>query len=192
MSIIPNDNGAARAAILRKVAEVLVLARQLYPDYTTPDPLVSFELRGRSRGGYAQGSHKLAFNLDWYAADPAYYLGRTVAHEIAHIIAHATGRGRGHNMGWKRIDRSLGGDGTRCNNNPAMKTVAKARRTVEYRYLSERGNEVWLGPVHHNRLQNAGKLIQAYGPGASRYTIRSARGERVIHSGFQGNCRMKT
>ena len=191
MSIIPNDNGGSRAAILRKVAEVLALARSLYPDYLSPDPVVSFDLRGRSRGGLAHADRKVTFNLDWYAADPAYYLGRTIAHEIAHIVAYATKRGRGHNAGWRRIDRSLGGDGTRCNNNPAIRTVAKARRTVEYLYRGERGTQIWVGPVHHNRLQKAGQYIRSYGPGASTYKLRSPTGEAILHSGFLNDCRMK-
>ncbi|AUR85821.1 SprT-like family protein [Vibrio phage 1.081.O._10N.286.52.C2] len=38
----------------------------------------------------------------------------TITHEMAHAISFTDNRERGHGAGWKRIHRSLGGDGQRC------------------------------------------------------------------------------
>jgi predicted SprT family Zn-dependent metalloprotease len=192
---LPNDTPEARAAILAKVKEVLALARELYPDFRYQrDPVVTFDVRGRSCGGYGS-STRLRFNLDWYAANPEEYLAKTVPHEVAHCVCDATGSGTGHKIRWKKMDIALGGSnggmGKRCASLHEVKGVVKARRTVEHRYISDQGNEKWVGTVQHNRLQHTGKLIRIYGQGAANYHLTyKATGEKVRWDGYQRDCRM--
>lgn len=182
----------ARQAIIAKTHEVIALARRLYPDYTAPTPTISFDLRGRSVGGTARGSYHLTFNLDWYNADPVKYLANTVPHEVAHIVASATGRGEGHNMGWKRIDRSLGGTGERCATHDGTK-VERARSATEYLYINSFGREVWVGPVHHKRMQQYGRdsknMTNAGLPYLRKYELKDRTGARITWDKYQGKSR---
>lgn len=181
----------AKRAIIAKTNEVIALARRLYPTYTQRDPDIRFDIRGRSCGGMALGYHTVRYNLDWYAANPAEYLKNTVTHEMAHIVAHATGLGRGHNRGWVRICLALGGDGKRCNTHEDVKAVPKARKTNEYLYLTTSGREIWVGPVHHGKLQQRGDIMNPT-TGKPLYALRAhADGSRVEKSGFQGKSRLK-
>lgn len=180
----------AKRAIIEKMNEVVELARRLYPTYTHAAPVVRFDIRGRSCGGMAIGHHTVRFNLDWYAANPSDYLKNTVPHEVAHIVATATGLGRGHNRGWVRICLALGGDGKRCNTNAEIREVPKARRTREYLYMTSRGSEIWVGPVHHKRLQTRGAVIH---PVTNKpcYYLRVKNGGSIMKDGFQGRSRLK-
>jgi predicted SprT family Zn-dependent metalloprotease len=184
----------AKRAITVKTNEVMALARRLYPGHYIPTPNLTFDIRGRSCGGRAlysraKGICKVQYNLDWYAANPAEYLQNTVTHEIAHIVAAATGLGRGHNAGWVRICLALGGDGKRCNDHADVKAVKKARQTNEYLYRSELGREVWVGPVHHNRLQARGHVNPV--TGRHGYNLITRTSGKIYRDGFTGQSRMK-
>lgn len=180
---------SAKVAIIEKVSACLALARSLYPDYRHPDPVIKFELRGRSTGGTALGSRELDFNLDWYAADPELFLKIVVPHEVAHIVDEALyptiprvawRRGRmvrvrqtNHGRTWVRICLALGGDGkTTC---PLFKAAERRRITWEYRYNSLSGAEKWVGPSHHKRLQTV-----------HGYYVTFVHGGRVVRDGFTG------
>lgn len=179
----------AQRAIIEKTNETIALARRLYPTYTHSAPAIRFDIRGRSVGGSATGHYKLSFNLDWYNANPAEYLKNTVTHEVAHIVASATGLGRGHNAGWVRICLALGGDGQRCNNHEDVKAVPKARRTTEHLYLTDRGQEIWIGPVHHKRLQQRGGFID--GTRKCFYSLTNREKGKIYKEGYQGRHRVK-
>lgn len=178
----------AKRAIIAKTNEVIALARSRFPSYVQPAPEILFNLRGRSVGGTALGHERLRFNLDWYAAMPEKYLSSIIPHEVAHIVANATGLGKNHNRGWQRICIALGGDGTRCEESADVKKVAKARRTREYLYNAERG-QVWVGPVHHSRLQKDGRIILH--SGREMYALRNDSVGRIVATGFTGQVRMK-
>lgn len=170
---------AAKQAIRNEVRRILDIARDRFPSYTAPDPSVLFDIRGRTRGGTATGSHTLQFNLDWYAASPEYYMSHIVPHEVAHIVASATRMGRGHDSGWRYICLALGGSGDRLNTCPIINTeVRKARRVRQYLYKAERG-EVWVGPRHHSRLQREAGV-----------RLRSKSAGLILYSGFTGQSRI--
>lgn len=164
----------------------VALARTKYPSYTKESPAVDFDLKGRSVLGMARISKNVvSYNLAYIMLDPVKFLS-TVAHEVAHIVGYATGLGKGHSIGWKMIDRALGGNGQRCSNSgrdeDGKHLVAKARRTSQFLYMDSRGTEQWVGPVHHKRLQTRGTL-------GYRLTIK-ATGARLTHDGFQHKSRM--
>lgn len=199
------DRFAAQRAILAKTKECIALARNLYPGYVAPDPAILFDLRGRSTGGTALGTRQLRFNLDWYMADPVRFLRIVVPHEVAHIVDEALspsqpkaiirmGRIRrvpqvSHGPQWVRICKALGGDGERTCNIAAESGVKpmKARRTRQYRYLSEAGHEVWIGPTHHKKLQERGDIMVA---GRPVYYVTHRTLGRVLKSGFTNQCRL--
>lgn len=195
----------AQRAILAKVQECIGIARNLYPGYVQDAPTVKFKLTGRSTGGTALGTRELDFNLDWYAADPARFLSIIVPHEVAHIVDTALHpelktvaynpfsmrrpRRVSHGPTWVRICLALGGDGRRtCNISlESGVAVAKRRRTRQFRYLSERGGEVWVGPSHHKKLQERGDIMVA---GRHLYYLTHKLHGRVYKSGFTNQCRM--
>lgn len=160
-------------------------ARELFPTYAdAPRITLSFNVRGRS-AGYArwQGNK---FNVDLNAHlmqnGSREFMENTITHEIAHIIAAYTGLGKGHDAGWKRIDRMLGGKGMRCFSNAETgTTVIRVRRTREHLYITPSGREVWIGTVQHNRLMRA-----------NGYMLRMKdTGERIYAEGYQRKSRLK-
>jgi predicted SprT family Zn-dependent metalloprotease len=178
--------------IIARTNEVIALARRLYPTYTAPSPAILFNIRGKSCGGMAVGYRALRYNLDWYRADPADYLGDTIPHEVAHIVAAATGLGAGHNAGWRRICITLGGSGSRVCKNEAVNNVASARRTNQFLYKTECGNaEVWVGPVHHSKLQRSARLGMDEARGYALRTRMATGSYRIVPSGFTGKWRQK-
>ena len=196
------DRFQAQRAIIAKTNEVLALARSLYPGYNVADPIIKFDLRGRSTGGTARGYRELRFNLDWYAADPARFLSIVVPHEVAHIVdsalelsqpvnpfAYRRQRRLSHGPQWVRICKALGGDGQRTCNIALESGVApqKARRTRQFRYISVTGGEVWIGPTYHKKLQERGDIMVG---GRPLYYLTHKQHGRIIKTGFTGECRM--
>lgn len=186
----------AQTAIKARVAACIALARSLYPTYDQPDPVVKCDVRGSSKGGYALGYRELGFNLDWYAADPERYLNIVIPHEVAHIVDNAINpqtprvtirNGRmvrerqvSHGVKWVRICLALGGDGKRtCD---LGNFAVKRRQTTQYLYQSSGGTMEWVGAVHHGRLQKKGR---------AGYALRTPRGHRITHDGYQGQRRTK-
>ena len=179
----------------------IVLARGKYPSYTKASPAVDFELKGRSVLGKAHiSTNRVSYNLAYIMLDPVKFLS-TVAHEVAHIVGYATGLGKGHSLGWQRIDLSLGGNGKRCSNSgkdeDGNHLVAKARRTSQYLYLDSRGGESWVGPTHHSRLQAGGytaKKRTRFGGvvlnTCTNYSLRTPTGAKIVKDGFQNKTRM--
>lgn len=183
----------AIAAITARHNEVIRLAREKFPTsfVAKMPPRIDFNLRGKSCGGKANWkTNTIKYNLDWYADNPADYLASTVPHEIAHIVAHNTGLGKGHNYGWQRIDRALGGNGERCGD---ASNVKRARVKNEYLYRTVCGAaEVWVGPVHHSRLQKKGDILANGKPGYYLQVNRRDGSIRTVHKdGFIGTTRQK-
>lgn len=180
----------AQQAIINKVNETLELARNRFDAYVHPAPSVTFDLRGRSCGGTARGTRALQFNLDWYKADPERFLAIVVPHEVAHIVTAAIApRATAHGREWKAICKALGGDGKRTCAIPVLNGVARARRVTEYKYLSNRGVEVWVGPVHHCKLQTRGDVHPVFN--RPLYTLTSRSAGQIEKTGFTGQSRYR-
>lgn len=187
-------SAAARTAIATKHREVVRLARELFPQYIQLPPEISFKLRGRSVAGKARGHTKVFYNVDYYLADPDDYLNDIIPHEIAHIVCAATGLGRGHNYGWQRVARAIGARPERCISrelsDKAKVLVPKARQTSEYLYKTSTGHEVWVGPVHHSRMQRQG-VPHDHPEVRKHYSLRT-RGKGAIYRDFYlGRSRLK-
>lgn len=172
----------AKLAISAAHHAVMLKARALFPTYVKASPVVRFDLKGRTCGGKASGSRNyIKYNLDWYNANPAKYIAEVIPHEIAHIVADATGLGKGHDRGWRSIDLMLGGNGQATGGVDAP--IRKARVTNQYLYIDSKGIEIWVGAVHHKRLQTK--------HATTGYTLRvAARGTRITADGFRGQKRL--
>lgn len=88
---------------------------------------------------------------------------RTIPHEIAHVVCDITGLGRGHNRGWQRVDRMLGGTGERCYT-AADYSLPTMRRTPIHLYRSPRGEVLHASARIHKRIQ-AGERMRVKATG---------------------------
>jgi len=106
---------------------------------------------GRLGGTAERRGHHLLLNLNEQLTTvdraEAY---NTVSHEIAHLVCYRFPHlGKGHDAGWKRVHRALGGDGSRCHDMP----LKKAKRTRQAVYQIN-GSTVNIGLTRHKRIQS--------------------------------------
>lgn len=146
----------AIANVTAAVRRCEALARQKYPMMFGVQALnVEFFERGTRAGEAEYGKHTVRFNLAMAMQNDA-TANLTVPHEVAHIVARLVygDKGGGHGAYWRSVCLALGGDGRRCYSAEARGvTVIKARRTTHHLYRDSLGNEVWVGPVHHGKMQ---------------------------------------
>lgn len=144
-----------RATILVHVDLILEKAREIFPSYRyAPKPLVDFYTKGRA-AGMAYGSYRMSFNTHIMAQFDDVEAIDTVSHEIAHIVASYTGLGKGHNPGWKRIHRMLGGNGKRCFQVGDI-DIAMKRQRKQYEHRGTCGTTIWVSSVIHNKMMRTG------------------------------------
>jgi predicted SprT family Zn-dependent metalloprotease len=181
----------AKSEIIQKVAEVETLARRMYPAYASrPKTSITFKMKGRAAGTANYRDQTVMLNLGQAVQSDA--IARlTVPHEIAHLATrHLYPAASAHGREWRTICRALGGDGQRCYNAEERGvTVVKGRQTMQYLYHTTIATDVWVGPVHHARLQKNGHDNPMTGrPG---YHLRTATGHQIVRSGFQYKSRAK-
>lgn len=168
----------------QRVREVYALACRLYPKFQDkPVPSVGFRYKGKSVGTAFYAANSVTLNVGQAVQSDA--IERlTVPHEIAHLVAaHVYGE-KGHGRYWRMVCIALGGDGKRCYNATERGvTVIPGRTVSQYLYRDSAGNEVWVGPVHHSRLQSRGET--------HNYRLRTAKGTRVTHHDYLGKSRVK-
>lgn len=139
-----------RDRIIEEVNKSLDLARTLFPSFANcPRPAVEFYAKGRA-AGWAHGYRKLRFNEHVLAQDAAMMVN-TVSHEVAHIVCAFTGLGKGHNPGWKRVHRMLGGNAERCYSGAGL-DVKLARVQAKYEHRATCGTVINLSAVMHKRI----------------------------------------
>jgi SprT protein len=119
---------------------------------------VRFDLRGRAAGmagykGLLFSKHRdyfLRFNRDMIHNDGfKHVLEDTVPHEIAHIVCYMRPElGSKHDSGWKRVCRSLGGNGERCH----TEQVVYAKGNT-YQYKTTHGRLVSVSETIHRNIQ---------------------------------------
>ena len=144
-----------KAKVIAKHQEVVALARRMFPSYSyAPMPTVEFYEKGRS-AGKCWGYSRIAYNSHVFAQRSDKENNDTIIHEIAHAVANFTGLGSGHNPGWKRICRALGGNGERCYQSATIE-VKLARVRKRYQYRATCGTVVMLSDVRHNAIVRKG------------------------------------
>ncbi len=146
-----------RDRIMQEVNKCLDNARRLFPNFTfCPTPTVTFYTKGRA-AGWAHGYSCLRFNEYVLGQDDA-TLVNVVSHEIAHIVCAYTGLGKGHNAGWKRVHRMLGGTAERCYNHDGALDVKPARVQRKYEHRATCGTIVKLSAIRHKRIMQGGGM----------------------------------
>lgn len=91
--------------------EFQTMARNLMRDNYLHDWTFKWMTTKRLGGECNHTDKVLRFSVDWVRLNDEIFLRNLVTHEIAHALLGAR---HGHGPAWKRMHRSLGGDGMRC------------------------------------------------------------------------------
>lgn len=140
-----------KAAILAKHDAVMAKARQLFPGYSAPAPVVYFYETGR-HAGIAHGSVRVGYNLTVFAQDPERFIEDTVPHEIAHTVCMAMNWDKGHGRNWKRVCALLGGSSARCYDSIGIEHKMMRKR-LQYQYKATCGTVIMVSDVMHRKIQ---------------------------------------
>lgn len=150
-------------AVITKVQKCIDLARAVMPkgcfwqkDAEFPVPVVKFFDKGRRAGlarRTAQNELIVEFNREACEKHLDIMLNEVIPHEVAHIICFVNPElGWGHDAGWKRVCRALGGSGERCHT--LSLTPAKKVRTWLYEDTAGKIREVTTRL--HNKMRRHG------------------------------------
>lgn len=116
-------------------------------------------IRNDIRGGVAgwakrnkYGVYSLRFNREAILNYNQDMTENTIPHEVAHIVCYDKPHlGSGHDYGWKRVCRMLGGDDSRTHDMVLTPAKVVESRRVEYKMPS--GRTCSVGPKHHKKIQ---------------------------------------
>lgn len=138
--------------IIQRVNEVLDRARTIWPQFAScRNPEISFYTVGKT-AGKAYGYCILKFNLHIFKQNEDDMLSDTVPHEVAHMVcAYLPQLGKGHNPGWKRVCKMLGGTGKRCYDSSEVNALA-ARHRKRYKHVATCGTEIWVPDISHKKI----------------------------------------
>lgn len=149
--------------VLDKCKEVFALAERLY-GVDMAHVGIRFDLRGRAAGQACRRGNQfyVRFNRDMLtreAFDHVY--NDTISHEAAHIVCFMKPElGNGHNSGWRRVCRALGGSGDTYHQEEVV--YGKGHT---YEYTTDRGHKVRMGDRHHAIVQRGQTLTYKKGLG---------------------------
>lgn len=133
----------------------LAKAQELY-GVDMSDVVVRFDLKGVAagmagyQGRFGKMNYYLRFNTVMIAGEGFdHVLNDTVPHEIAHMVCFKNPKlGSGHNGGWARVCRELGGTGKRCHDEEVV--YAKGRT---YEYTCTKGTKQRFSEARHKKIQ---------------------------------------
>ena len=118
-------------------------------------PVILFDLRGKTAGTAARDGSRIRINADLLARYPNEMTTQTVPHEVAHIVAHAVfgHRIRPHGREWKSIMGFFGCKADRCH---TMETVP-ARKTKQYEVACACSTHQ-IGAIRYRRMVTEAKV----------------------------------
>lgn len=162
-------------AVSNKTLDVLARAEQLYG--VSIRPTMRFDIKGATAGralcNYCNGNKQfvIRYNPTFIVGDQFNdMLTNTVPHECAHLVCFANpALGRAHDMGWKRVCLSLGGNGKRCHDYEIDEKII----TNGWNYVARSGKVITVSNTIHLRLQ-AGKYIGYYKNGKENYITKNS------------------
>lgn len=149
--------------VLQRTKQLLAQAQQMY-GVNLEHVGIRFDLRGRAAGQACRRGNQyyIRYNRDMLtreAFDHVY--NDTVPHEIAHIVCFMKPElGNGHNTGWRRVCRALGGSGDTYHQEEVV--YGKGHT---YEYTTDRGHKVRMGDRHHAIVQRGQTLTYKKGLG---------------------------
>ena len=178
-----------RQQIIARCKEVTAKAEQLY-NVDLSALRITFDLRGRCAGmasarrDFRTGSLteiKVRFNHDMLTRDAfTHVLENTVPHEIAHIVCFMNPNlGRGHDAGWARVCRALGGNGERHHSEDVVYGKGNT-----YEYTTDAGHKVRMSQKLHNNVQQGrGYIYRSKGRVSKEcaYTIVGSQGRTLAN-----------
>lgn len=136
----------------------LAEAQQMFGlTFKPEDVRITYDIRGRvaGRAGLKHGVYYMQFNAEAVMNYNADMTQDTIPHEIAHLVCfNQKHLGTGHDYGWKRVCRQLGGDDSRTHDY----TLTPGKVTEKFNYTLASGRVVQAGPKHH-RLIQAGEQV---------------------------------
>lgn len=154
--------------VLDKCKAVLATASAMY-NMDLSHVAIRFDLKGRAAGQAGKrGSHLyMRFNRDMLTREAFdHVINNTVPHEIAHIVCFKNPTlGSGHNSGWERVCRQLGGTGATRHN----EDVVYGKGTT-YEYTSTTGHKIRLSEQRHNSIQRGQSFSWKHGKGITNQT----------------------
>ena len=167
--------------VIAKVKACIETGNRLF-NVTLPNIDIRFDLKGRAAGmACRRGSHYyLRFNTDMMLRDAwEHVINDTVPHEVSHSFCQFNPRlGSGHDAGWVRVCRALGGNGERYHN----EEVVFGKGTT-YEYVTDRGHKVRMSDKHHAMVQAGQPVKYTKGKGtvtkACAYSIVGVQGRTL-------------
>jgi predicted SprT family Zn-dependent metalloprotease len=106
---------------------------------------VNAGIAGRDRRGWYLRFNTAMINGEGYN----HIVNDTIPHEIAHIVCFMKPKlGSGHDAGWARITRELGGSGQRCHNEAVVYATGRT-----YEYTCSEGTTVRMSQQRHRKIQ---------------------------------------
>jgi predicted SprT family Zn-dependent metalloprotease len=151
-----------RNEFTKKVKECLQQAATLFNMPSINDTEIHYFEKGRCAGTASQrgGVYSVRFNEFNIENDWDEMVNETIPHEIAHIVCFERPHlGSNHDMGWKRVCRMLGGDGSRTHNMKVALTKHVERKRYQYRDMN--GFVHTIGPKHHKLIQTRKSVMFA-------------------------------
>ena len=150
--------------IREKTQQIIARAQELY-GVDLSRTVIRFDLTGRVAGwaiSDGRGNYAIRYNVDMIQREAFnHIINETVPHEIAHLVCFANPRlGSGHNAGWARVCRALGGTGKTRHNERVV-----SGRGYTYEYTTDIGHKVWITEKYHGYIQRGHSLNFKRGKG---------------------------
>lgn len=138
---------------IEETKKCIVKAAQLFNvDLTVDNVIIECNVRGETAGwahGKKNGKYRVRFNREAIIKGLP-QMADTIPHEVAHLVCYADRRlGSGHDAGWKRVCRMLGGDDGRTHD--MVLTPHREKQLFDYTMPS--GRKIQLGPKYHANIQ---------------------------------------
>lgn len=148
---------AAKKAVIDRHHQLYEVIKQKYKiDLTGME--IAFDLKGRAAGMARRRGMRFWVRYNLQTMTEQYLketIDNTIPHELAHIICMKNpSLGKGHDAGWKRVCRVLGGDDSRCHS----MNLKTSKRMTKYQYAVG-VNIIEVGAKVHYKIQKGAKYF---------------------------------
>lgn len=148
-TLTSEDDTCCSEVLLMQVNRCLQHARRYWP--SLPEPLVQFDLRGRSAGQAHYGRRALRFNQLLLQAQPVAFIEDVVPHEVAHWIDRygVVSKGKPHGPVWRWLMVQLYGRPPKVTHR--FDTACSSLSPWHYGCQCPEGH--WLTTHRHRRIE---------------------------------------
>lgn len=163
--VLKDFTDAVHACLKRASAEFNI-------DLSPANVTIENNIRGNVAGqawDKRRGKYRLRFNLEAIEKHNEEMTKDTIPHEVAHLVCYARPElGNGHDAGWKRVCRRLGGDDSRTHDMLLTPVRVKEIHRFEYNVC---GHPILCGPRQHRAIQDGTKQYFAQHPTKGRIQV---------------------